>query len=170
MKLRNYIRNIPDFPSPGVLFKDITPLLKNAEAFSYAIHLLIGHYNTERFDAICGIESRGFLLAAPLALKLHKPLILIRKQSKLPYETRQMGYELEYGTGILEIHTDALEKDQNILIVDDLIATGGTMAAAIKLIELSGGIVAGLAVLAELTELSGRQTLSDYNLFSLVRY
>ena len=170
MKLANYIRNVPDFPSPGVLFKDITPLLKSDEAFSYAIDLLVDHYVTDRVDAICGIESRGFLLAAPLALRLHKPLILLRKESKLPLETRQTDYELEYGTGILEIHTDAVDKGQNILIVDDLIATGGTMAAAIKLIELSGGTVAELAVLVELTEMNARETLSSYNLFSLVKY
>ena len=169
MDLKAYIRNIPDFPKPGILFRDITPLMLAPEAFAYAIDLLEERYSGEPLDTIVGIDARGFLLAAPLALRLRKPLAPVRKEGKLPGETRAVKYALEYGTSVVEIHTDAISAGHRVLIVDDLLATGGTMAAAAKLVEDSRGTVAGVAVLVELTELNGRELLQDYDIFSLIR-
>ena len=168
MDLKRYIRDIPDFPKPGILFRDITPLLKEPAAFRQAVDALARRYGPQDVDVVIGIESRGFLLAAPLAYRLGKMLVPVRKVGKLPFETHRVAYALEYGSDAVEVHTDAISNGQRVLVVDDLLATGGTMAAAARLVERAGGEVAGLAVLVELTELSGRKRLRGYDLFSLI--
>jgi len=170
MDLKHYIRDVPDFPKPGVLFKDITPLLANPDAFGYSVAKLCEHYATHQIDAIAAAEARGFLFAAPMALKLHKPLIPLRKPGKLPYSTRSFRYDLEYGSAELHVHTDAVGIEKRILLVDDVLATGGTMAAACHLIEQAGGIVVGCAFLLELTFLNGRTPLLGRECFSLIGY
>ena len=170
MDLKKYIRDIPDFPKEGILFKDITPLLAAPSAFAMAVDQiasLCGPYNV---DTIVSIESRGFLFAAPLAYRMGKPLIPVRKKGKLPYNTHSVTYDLEYGTDTVEVHTDAISHGQRILILDDLLATGGTMAAAAELVEQTGGNVAALTVLIELTELNGRDRLPGYEVISLIQY
>lgn len=170
MDLKNYIRDIPDFPRKGIIFKDITPLLKDPAAFGEAINRFARYYASRNVDAIVGIEARGFLLAAPLAYCMGKALIPVRKEGKLPYKTRRVTYALEYGKDAVELHTDAIIRGQRVLIVDDLLATGGTMAAAVRLVEETGGQVAGLAVLVELLGLKGRDCLQGHEVFSLVGY
>jgi adenine phosphoribosyltransferase len=170
MDLKEYIRDVPDFPKPGILFKDITPLLANPDAFRYAVTKLCEHYATHKIDAIAAAEARGFLIAAPMALQLHKPLIPLRKPGKLPYSTRSFRYDLEYGSAELHVHTDAVGAEARILLVDDVLATGGTMAAACQLIEQSGGTVVGCAFLLELTFLQGRVPLAGRESFSLISY
>ncbi len=168
--LKQFIRDIPDFPKPGVLFKDITPLLAWPEAFSFAIHQLAETYRNKKIDAIAAAEARGFLLAAPLALVLRKPLIPLRKPGKLPYRTTSYAYDLEYGSAELHMHIDAIKAGDNVLLVDDVLATGGTMLAACKLTEQAQGKVAGCAFLIDLTFLGGSKKLQGYELFSLVSY
>jgi adenine phosphoribosyltransferase len=168
--LKHYIRDIPDFPKAGVLFKDITPLLATPAAFVHAIDLMAKRYQDQHIDAIAAAEARGFLLAAPLALLLKKPLIPLRKPGKLPYRTQSYQYELEYGTAELHMHIDAIQPKARVLLVDDVLATGGTMLAGCKLTEQAGGTVVGCAFLIDLTFLGGRQKLEGYELFSLVRY
>ena len=170
MDLKAYIRDVPDFPKPGVLFKDITPLLIDPDAFAYSIARLSSHYATERIDAIAGAEARGFLFAAPMALELRKGLVPLRKPGKLPYSTRSFKYDLEYGSAELHVHSDAVKPGSRVLMVDDVLATGGTMAAACELIERSGGIVVGCAFLIELSFLKGRSLLPGRDCFSLVTY
>lgn len=170
MDLKDYIREIPDFPQPGILFKDITPLLKSPPAFRYTVDRLAGHYSGRGVDAVVGIDARGFLLAAPLALRLEVPLVPVRKAGKLPFETTAVRFALEYGEDALEMHTGALDPGQRVLIVDDLLATGGTLAAAASLVERNGGRVAGIAVLIELSELNGKDRLTGFDLFSLLEY
>ena len=170
MDLKDYIRDIPDFPTPGILFRDITPLLKDSAAFREAVDRLAEHYASRDLDTIVGIDARGFLLAAPLAYRLGKPLVLVRKEGKLPFKTHKITYALEYGSDAVEIHIDAIENGQRVLIVDDLLATGGTMAATASLVEQTDGQVAGLAVLVELTDLNGRARLEGYDVLSLVKY
>jgi adenine phosphoribosyltransferase len=170
MDLNPFIRDIPDFPKPGILFKDITPLLANATAFGHAIDLLSIRYAGEPIDAIAAAEARGFLFAAPLALKLHIPLVPLRKPGKLPYRTYSLKYDLEYGQAELHMHIDGVEPGQRVLLVDDLLATGGTMAAGAQLVEQAGGIVAGCAFLVELGFLRGRARLSAYDVFSVLTY
>jgi adenine phosphoribosyltransferase len=170
MNLKDYIRDVPDFPKPGILFKDITPLLASPEAFSYSVAQLCEKYATREIDAIAAAEARGFLFAAPMAIALCKPLIPLRKPGKLPYSTRSFRYDLEYGSAELHIHTDAISPAANILLVDDVLATGGTMAAACQLIEQVGGVVAGCAFLLELTLLNGRDPLKGRDCFSLISY
>ena len=170
MELKDYIRDIPDFPAPGILFRDITPLLKDSAAFREAIDRLADYYETREFDTIVGIDARGFLLAAPLAYRLGKALVPVRKEGKLPFKTHKVTYELEYGSDAVEVHTDAIADGQRVLIVDDLLATGGTMAATASLVEQTGGQVAGVGVLVELTELNGRAPLGGYDVLSLVKY
>ena len=169
MELEHYIRNIPDFPKPGIQFKDITPLLKEPAAFKDAIEQISDYATSLSIDAIVGIEARGFLIAAPLAYRLGKPLIPVRKQGKLPYQTTSVTYELEYGNDTVEMHKDAIEGKQRVLIVDDLLATGGTMAATARLVENSGAHVAALVILIELSGLNGRALLSNYNVHSLMQ-
>ena len=170
MDLKDYIRDIPDFPAPGILFRDITPLLKDSVAFREAIDRLADYYETREFDTIVGIDARGFLLAAPLAYRLGKALVPVRKEGKLPFKTHKVTYELEYGSDAVEVHTDAIADGQRVLIVDDLLATGGTMAATASLVEQIGGQVAGVGVLVELTDLNGRALLGGYDVLSLVKY
>jgi adenine phosphoribosyltransferase len=168
--LKQFIRDVPDFPKPGILFKDITPLLADPSAFEATIDLLCVHYEGRPIDAIAAAEARGFLFAAPMALRMKKALIPLRKPGKLPYATRSYRYDLEYGSAELHVHTDAIGDKHNILLVDDVLATGGTMAAACKLVEQSGGVVAGCAFLLELGFLNGRVPLSGRDCFSLLSY
>ena len=170
MELRDYIRDIPDFPVEGVLFKDITPLLKDPPAFREAIDRLAGRYEGVDVDCVVGIDARGFLLAAPLAFVMGKPIVPVRKEGKLPAETYRVKYELEYGFDAVEVHQDAINAGDRVLIVDDLLATGGTMAAAARLVEQVGGRVAGIAVLVELTDLDGRNRLEGYDVYSLIQF
>src|SRR5262249_19864390 len=157
MDLAKYIRDIPDFPKPGILFKDITPLLAEPRAFQQAIALLCEHYAGRTVDSIAAAEARGFLFAAPMALHMKKPLIPLRKPGKLPYRTHALQYDLEYGSAELHVHIDGVETGAQVLLVDDLLATGGTMQAGCKLIEKAGGQVAGCAFLVELSLLQGRE-------------
>ena len=170
MDLREYIRDVPDFPKPGVLFKDITPLLADPGAFAYAVARMSGHFARREIDAIAAAEARGFLLAAPMALELRKPLIPLRKPGKLPYSTHSFKYDLEYGSAELHVHTDAVTRGANVLLVDDVLATGGTMAAACQLIERAGGTVVACAFLIELSFLNGRAPLAGRECFSLITY
>jgi adenine phosphoribosyltransferase len=170
MDLEKYIRDIPDFPKPGILFKDITPLLAEPAAFQNAIERMTEYYSPRPIDAVAAVEARGFLFAAPLALSLKKPLVPLRKPGKLPYRTYSLAYELEYGSAELQVHTDAVEKGQRVLLVDDLLATGGTMKAGCQLVEKAGGIVVGCAFLVELMFLCGRDKLKPHEIFSIVRF
>ena len=169
LDLRDYIREIPDFPSPGILFRDITPLLKSPDAFRRAIDLFATRYRDAGLDAIAGIESRGFLFATPLSYALGVPMVPVRKKGKLPARTHSVAYDLEYGSDAVEMHVDAITRGNRVLILDDLLATGGTMAATTRLISLSGGEVAGVAVVVELTDLDGRKGLNDYDVYSLIK-
>ena len=170
MDLRAFIRDVPDFPKPGVMFKDITPLLADPPAFAFAVAKMAAHYATRQIDAIAAAEARGFLFAAPMALELRKPLIPLRKPGKLPYTTHSFKYDLEYGSAELHVHTDAVDRHANVLLVDDVLATGGTMAAACKLIEQAGGKVAACVFLIELSFLHGRAALQGRECFSLISY
>jgi adenine phosphoribosyltransferase len=170
MDLKQYIRDIPDFPEPGILFRDITPLLHNSEAFQYTIDRLVERYENELLDTIVAVESRGFIFGAPLAYELGKPFVPVRKQGKLPSATYAAEYSLEYGSSVMEIHADDIHRGERVLLLDDLLATGGTLAATARLVETSGGIVAGIGLVIELTELGGRQRLANYDIFSLVQY
>ena len=170
MDLKTWIREIPGFPKPGILFKDITPLLVHPEAFAYVIDRMAAYCAGKQVDIVAGIEARGFLFAAPLAARLSRPLVPLRKEGKLPYHTHRESYALEYGEAALEVHTDAIPGGSRVLIVDDLLATGGTLAACVRLVETSGAHVAGLAVVVELEDLQGRAQLPGHDLFSLVRY
>jgi adenine phosphoribosyltransferase len=170
MNLAEYIRDIPDFPKPGILFKDITPLLAHPPAFHQAIQLLHEHYRGRGVDAVAAAEARGFLFAAPLALLLERPLIPLRKPGKLPYRTHTLQYDLEYGSAELQVHIDGVAAGSRVLLVDDLLATGGTMQAGCRLIEKAGGKVAGCAFLVELTFLKGRDRLLPHEVFSLIQY
>jgi adenine phosphoribosyltransferase len=168
--LADLVRNIPDFPLPGIAFKDITTLIGNGPAFSQVINTLAERYRGHGITAVAGVESRGFIFSAPIALALGVGLVPIRKPGKLPAETYQIEYSLEYGTNKLEIHRDAFEHGAQVLVVDDLLATGGTIAAASKLIEQAGGTVIELAFVIELTFLSGREKLAPYPIYSLIQY
>jgi adenine phosphoribosyltransferase len=170
MDLAKYIRNIPDFPKPGIQFKDITPVLADPAAFQEAIDVLAGHYRGHPVDAVAAAEARGFLFAAPLALVLKKPLIPLRKPGKLPYRTHALQYDLEYGSAELHVHIDGFSSGAGVLLVDDLLATGGTMQAGCQLIEKAGARVAGCAVLVELTFLEGRARLAPHEVFSVLRF
>lgn len=170
MDLKQYIREIPDFPVEDVLFRDITPLLQTPCVFQYVIDRLAERYENEAIDVILGIEARGFLIAAPLAYRLQKPFVPVRKEGRLPFETRSIRYALEYGRNVVEVHTDAISKGQRAIILDDLMATGGSMAAAADLVESMDGVVAGIATVIELIDLDGRERLSGYSVFSLVQY
>ena len=169
-ELREKIRNVPDFPKPGIQFKDITTLLKDPEALKTVVNELKGYCVMKDFDAIAGIEARGFILGSILAHEMGVGFIPIRKTGKLPAETEIQEYALEYGTDGVEVHVDAVQEGKRILIVDDLLATGGTATATVKLIERLGGRVAGLCFLTELTFLKGRNKLEDYDVFSLIQY
>ncbi|HVK08235.1 MAG TPA: adenine phosphoribosyltransferase [Gemmataceae bacterium] len=170
MSLTDYIRDIPDFPKPGIVFKDITPLLAEPAAFAESIRRLAEHYRGRSIDAIAAAEARGFLFAAPLALELKLPLVPLRKPGKLPHRTYSLKYDLEYGTAELHMHVDGIQPGARVLLVDDVLATGGTMQAGGALIEQAGGVVAGCAFLVELSFLGGREKLAGYDVFSLLTY
>jgi len=165
-----FIREIPDFPKPGILFADITPLLGNPTAFHKVIDEFTLRYKLEAIDVIVGIEARGFPFAAALAYRLGTAFVPIRKGGKLPYDTHEVRYELEYGTNTLAIHRDAFPKQSRVLICDDLIATGGTLSASADLIQKLEGTIVGIALLIELTALKGREKLSKHDVFSLIKY
>ena len=168
--LRERIREIPDFPKPGILFYDITTLLKDAGAFRESIELLIAPYKKEQVDVVVGMESRGFIFSAPMAHQLDAGFVPVRKLGKLPAETVSVEYALEYGTNTLEIHKDALKPGQKVLIVDDLLATGGTVLGTIELIGQLKAEVVGLAFLVELLFLKGRDRLGEHEIHSVIQY
>lgn len=169
-ELKSKIRDVADFPKEGIIFKDITPLLGDATSFKQAIDLIARRYEGAGIDKVVGIEARGFILASALAYKMGAGLAPIRKPGKLPYKTYQETYELEYGTDTMEIHVDAVEPGQRVLMVDDLLATGGTMEAAAKLIKKIGADIHELAFMVELSFLDGRQKLKEYDVFSLINF
>lgn len=170
MDFASFIRDIPDFPKPGILFKDITPLLADPTAFRASVERLAERYGNARIDAIAAAEARGFLFAAPLALALRTPLVPLRKPGKLPYRTYSLKYDLEYGQAELHMHIDGIAVGQRVLMIDDVLATGGTMAAGCKLVEQAGGTVVSCAFLVELGFLNGRSKLNGYDVFSLLTY
>lgn len=170
MDLKAKIREVPNFPKPGILFYDVTTLLRDAEAFARVIHRLSEFYRGEGIQKVVGIESRGFILGAPLALELGAGFVPVRKPGKLPAEVYEKTYDLEYGSNSLAIHKDAVDRGERVLIVDDLLATGGTMAATLHLVGELGGVVVGVAVLIELMELRGRDRLKDQHVVSLLSY
>jgi len=167
--LRKKIRTIPDFPKPGILFRDITTLLADPEAFNSVIDLFVEHYQEEQIDLVVGIESRGFIIGTPLALRLGKGFIPVRKAGKLPGPIHRVEYDLEYGTDLVEVHQDAIDPGSRVLMVDDLLATGGTMKGSSRLIEKAGGIITGYAFVIELIDLKGRNRL-DKPVYSLVTF
>lgn len=170
MKLEERIRDVPDFPKKGIIFKDITPLLKDATAFKYLIDLLTERYHDKGVAVVVAMEARGFILGAPLAYNLGAAFVPVRKAGKLPAEVVSAQYSLEYGIDSLEMHKDAISPGQKVLIIDDLLATGGTVEATIELVEKLGGEVIGIAFLIELTFLNGRQKLEGYQVMSLIQY
>lgn len=169
-KLEDYVRTIPDFPEPGIMFRDVTSVLQDADGLKLAIDTMQDLVKDLDFDVVVGAESRGFIFGTPLAYNLHKPFALIRKKGKLPCETVSVDYDLEYGKATIEMHKDAITKGQKVLVVDDLIATGGTTEAMIKLIESLGGEVVGVVVLMELAGLNGRDKIKGYRLDSAIVY
>jgi adenine phosphoribosyltransferase len=169
-ELRAKIREIPDFPKPGILFYDITTLLKDKDAYREAIDLMLKPYQDKDIDLVVGMESRGFIFSAPMAYQLKAGLVPVRKLGKLPAETLTVEYALEYGSNTLEIHRDAIKPNQKVLIVDDLLATGGTVKGTIELVERLQGKVVGLAFLVELEFLKGRDRLGGYDVTSVIRY
>lgn len=168
--LQKFIRDIPDFPKKGILFKDITPVLKNHEALKAAINGMADPFRDKNIDLVVGMESRGFLFGPGVALELGIGFAPVRKKGKLPYKTESVSFELEYGHDILEMHTDAVNKGERVLIVDDLLATGGTAAATAELIARIGGEVAAYSFLVELEFLDGRKKLGDYPVYSEIKY
>ena len=168
--LTDFIRPIPDFPKPGILFRDITPLLASPSAFREAIRQLAEHYRGCKIDVVAAAEARGFIFAAPLALELNAGFVPVRKPGKLPFDTHAFRYELEYGTDTLEIHIDGIAPGQQVLLVDDLLATGGTMDACCRLVERCGTQVAGCAFVIELAGLMGARRVAPYEAVSLIRY
>ena len=170
-QLAHTIRSIPDFPKPGILFRDITTLLKDPEAFRSAVDLMAAPFVGQRIDIVVGVESRGFVFATPLAYRLNAGFVLVRKPGKLPAPTVRAEYALEYGANVLEMHVDAIRPGQHVLIVDDLLATGGTVNATIQLVERLGGVVVGISFLVELRDLHGREVLVGYpNVHAVISY
>ncbi len=168
--LDEYIRSIPDFPEPGIIFRDVTSVLQDADGLQLAIDTMQDKVSDIDFDVVAGPESRGFIFGMPIAYNKHKPFVLIRKKGKLPCETVEKEYALEYGTATIEMHRDSIKPGQKVLIVDDLIATGGTTKAMIELIESLGGIVTGIVVLIELAGLHGRDQIEGYRLEAALTY
>jgi adenine phosphoribosyltransferase len=169
-RVKGLIRDIPDFPQPGIIFKDITPLLADDDAFSSVIDLIVVRYGRGNIDKVVGIEARGFILASPVAYHFGAGFVPVRKEGKLPWDTEREEYALEYGTAVLEIHKDGVGAGDRVLIVDDVLATGGTARATARLVERLGGKVIGIACLIELTFLKGRDNLAGYDFFSLITY
>ena len=172
MDIKNYIRSIPDYPKKGILFRDITTLIKDGGAFKYTIDKIVEMIGAQNFEKIVAVESRGFVFASAVAYKLSKPLILIRKKNKLPAETYSEDFELEYGNATLEIHKDSVKKNEKVLIIDDLIATGGTAKAAAKLVEKTGGKVEIFVFVINLFDLGGKELLEKekYKTISLIDF
>ena len=172
MDLKKYIRSIPDYPKKGILFRDITTLIKNAEAFKYTNDKIIELSKTIQFDKVAAIESRGFVFASTVSYQLSKPFVILRKKNKLPAETHSVDFELEYGKATIEVHKDSISENEKILIIDDLIATGGTAEAAAKLVEISGGKVAGFIFVINLFDLPGNKLLNKkgYKTYSLIEF
>ena len=168
--IKDYIRTIPDYPKKGIMFRDITTVLNDADGLQLAIDEMTKLLDGVEFDVIAGAESRGFIFGMPIAYKLHKPFVLVRKKGKLPGETISQAYDLEYGSAEVEIHKDAILPGQKVVMVDDLIATGGTVEAAIKLFERLGGEVVKVIFLMELTDLGGRKRLEGYDVDTVVQY
>ena len=168
--LAGYIRDIPDFPKPGVVFKDITPLLGDAAAFNAAVDAMVAPFQGQTIDKVLGIEARGFIFGAPVACRFGAGFVPVRKAGKLPWEIEREEYALEYGTDLLEIHKDAVKPGERVVIIDDVIATGGTAAASARLVETLGGTVAGFAFLIELAFLGGRDALPGHAITSLLTY
>ena len=166
MDLKKYIRSIPDYPKKGILFRDITTLIKNAEAFKYTNDKIIELSKKIQFDKVAAIESRGFVFASTVSYQLSKPFVLLRKKNKLPAETHSVDFELEYGKATIEVHKDSIAKNEKVLIIDDLIATGGTAEAAAKLVEVSGGKVAGFIFVINLFDLPGNNLLKKKSYFT----
>lgn len=169
-RLEEYVRSIPNFPQEGIIFRDVTSVLQDADGLHLAIDTMQDKIKDWDYDVVVGAESRGFIFGAPIAYNNHKPFVLIRKKGKLPCETVEMDYDLEYGKATIEMHKDSIKPGQKILIVDDLIATGGTTEAMIKLIESLGGEVTGLVFLLELAGLKGRERLANYRMESAIIY
>lgn len=167
--LKGIIRDVPDFPKPGIVFKDITPILTNAEAFRRVIDSFVERYKGKKIDAIAGVESRGFIFGAPLAYKLGTGCVMIRKKGKLPYKTVEMSYDLEYGSATIEMHVDSVKRGDNVVVIDDLLATGGTAAATCELLKKQGAKIIECAFVVELAFLNGREKL-PYDICSLVSY
>jgi len=170
LDFKDYIRNIPDFPKTGILFRDITTLLKDRKAFRLAVDTLVDKYKSKKIDAVVAVEARGFILGGAIAHKLNAGFIPVRKKGKLPAKTNSVTYALEYGTDTLEMHHDALKSRDRILIVDDLLATGGTVRAVTELAKQQKAKIIGIAFLIELTELKGRDKLKEYPVYSLIKY
>jgi adenine phosphoribosyltransferase len=170
IRLEDWVRDVPDFPQRGVLFKDITPLLQDSVAFHATMDRLAAHYAGAGIETVVGVESRGFIFGAPLAYLLNCGFVPVRKFGKLPSQTVSVEYALEYGTNVVEMHTDAIRPGQRVLIVDDLLATGGTVSAAMELVEKLGGHIAGIAFLVELTYLKGREQFKGHDVFALIKY
>lgn len=170
MDFKKWIRNVPDFPKPGIMFRDITPLIAAPDAFGACIDQLAERFQDSSIDSIIAAEARGFIFAAPLALRLNKPFVPVRKPGKLPFDRIRYSYDLEYGSDTLELHSDALKAGDKVLLVDDLLATGGTIGACRKLAEMSGAEVVACAFIIELSFLNGREKLDQCDVFSLVKY
>lgn len=169
-KVEDYVRSIPDFPEKGIIFRDITSVLQDAEGLKLAIDSMIGLLDGVDFDVVAGTESRGFIFGVPVAYELDKPFVPVRKKGKLPCETVEASYDLEYGSAIIEMHKDSIQPGQKVVLVDDLIATGGTIEAAIKLVEQLGGEVVKVIFLMELAGLKGRERLKGYDVASVITY
>jgi adenine phosphoribosyltransferase len=168
--IKRLIRDVPDFPQEGIVFKDITPLLADEVAFSSVIDLIVVHFGRGAVDKVVGIEARGFILASPVAYHFGAGFVPVRKKDKLPWETESAEYDLEYGSATLEIHKDGIDPGERVLIVDDVLATGGTARATAELVERIGGKVVGIACLLELSFLNGRSKLEGHDLFTLISY
>lgn len=169
-KIEEYVRSIPDFPEPGIIFRDVTSILQDADGLHLAIDLIQEKLKDTDVDVIVGTESRGFIFGVPVAYNLHKPFVPIRKKGKLPCETIESSYDLEYGSATVEMHRDSIKPGQKVAIIDDLIATGGTVAACAKMIEELGGEVVKIVFLMELAGLKGREKLAGYDVESVIRY
>ena len=169
-KIEDYVRSIPDFPEPGIIFRDVTSILQDADGLKLAIDSMQECLKDTEVDVIVGTESRGFMFGVPIAYNLHKPFVPVRKKGKLPCETVSRSYDLEYGSATIEMHSDSIKPGQKVAVIDDLIATGGTVEAAVKLIEELGGEVVKIVFLMELAGLKGREKLAGYDVASVIRY
>lgn len=170
INLEKYIRNIPDFPKPGILFRDVTTLIQDARAFRTAVDLLVKKYKGKKIDKVAAVDARGFIFGAAVAHRLGVGFVPVRKKGKLPYKVTSVTYELEYGTDTLEIHQDAIRRGERVLIIDDLLATGGTVKGVTELVEGLGGRIFAIAFVIELFDLNGREKLKGYSVYSLIKF